>query len=88
MSAQAGRPEAPVGIFGVYDMLTLTFEAPVEGRRLWAQSLMGSVPAKDITRRVVLRGNTLTIPGDVLSELGMEGATEPFSEPAVVLAFR
>ena len=62
--------------------------APVEGRRLWAQSLMGSVPAKDITRRVVLRGNTLTIPGDVLSELGMEGATEPFSEPAVVLAFR
>lgn len=88
VSAQAGRPEAPVGIFGVYDMLTLTFEAPVEGRRLWAQSLMGSVPAKDITRRVVLRGNTLTIPGDVLSELGMEGATEPFSEPAVVLAFR
>lgn len=88
VAAQAGRPEAPIGVFGVFDTLTLTFEAPVEGRTLWAQSLMGTAPAKDITQSVTLQGNTLTIPGALLEAIGTEGATEPFSEPAAVLSLR
>ena len=88
VAAQAGRPEAPIGVFGVFDTLTLTFEAPVEGRTLWAQSLMGTAPAKDITQSVTLQGNTLTIPGALLEAIGAEGATEPFSEPAAVLSLR
>lgn len=86
--AQAGKPDAPIGIFGVYDTLTLTFEASIEGKTVWAQSLMGTVPARDITRQVTLRGNTLTLPGELLESIGTEGATEPFSEPALALSLR
>ncbi len=88
IAALAGKPEAPVGVFGVYDTLTLTFEGDLAGKTLWAQSLMGTTPAKDITKSVKIEGKTLTLPGDLLKAIGKEGATEPYSEPALVLQFR
>ncbi|MGN0885588.1 MAG: hypothetical protein ACI4RT_01195 [Candidatus Spyradenecus sp.] len=87
VKANAGSPEAPVGIFGDYAQLTLTYDVPLEGKRLYAQSLMGTTPPKDITDQVTCSGSTLILPGPLLRQLGTEGATDPFSEPALVLQF-
>lgn len=88
IAARAGTPDAPLGVFGVYETLTVAFETPIGARRLWAQSLMGTQPAKDITDAVAIKGNAVTLPGDLLRKVGKEGATDTFSEPALVLQFR
>lgn len=88
VTAAAGKPEAPIGVFGSFERLTLTFEAPVEGMTVWAQDLMGTAPAQDLTAHAVRKGNTLTLPGERLREVGLSAATEPHSEPGLVLSLR
>ena len=76
---------SPVGVFGRYGSLTLTYPAPLGGVRVLAQDLAGK-EAVDITGRVTVEGNRLTIPGAVISEIGLMAATEgDVSDPGLVL---
>ena len=46
----AGKLTGPIGIFGRYQTLTLTFDAPMAGRTILAQDILDT-QAKDITAR-------------------------------------
>ena len=61
--------------------MTVEFDRPVEGRRVWAQSLAGDA-AEDVTGEVELRGNTLSIAGATAARVA--GAAEN-ELPAIVL---
>jgi len=79
---------SPVGIFGRYESLTLRYPAALGKVRVWAQDLAGK-EAVDITSRVTAEGNRLTIPGPVISEIGLAAATEgDVSDPGMVLTIR
>lgn len=82
-------PDSPIGIFGEYATLTLKFTAPVGGKKIWAQDLLDD-EARDITSRVRLSGDTLTIPGQVIHEIGLRGRTRPddTSAPGLVMALK
>lgn len=66
---QGGSPEQPVGLFGRFSSLTVDFEEPVEGMRVYAQSLLSDT-AEDVTQRVRLSGNLLTVPGKQMLQIG------------------
>ena len=78
-------PDAPVGIFGRYESLTLQYPAAVGKVRVWAQDLL-SREAVDITARVRVDGSRLVIPGSVIAEIGLFAATQgDVSDPGLVL---
>ena len=76
----------PYGIFGYFDSLTLTFDEPVQGKRILAQDLAGDQPV-DISSKVQVRGKNLLLPGDVIRRIGLLNATpEDISAPGLVIA--
>jgi hypothetical protein len=80
-------PAVPIGIFGRYRSLKLSFETPIRPHRtrILGQDL-ASDRAVDITDRVNLQSTQLIIPGKVISETGLSGAKEgDLSEPGMVL---
>jgi hypothetical protein len=75
----------PVGIFGRFDALTLVFDRPMVGQRFLAQDLAGS-RAVDITRRVRTTGAKVTIPGEIIDDVGLANRTwDDISDPGLVL---
>ncbi len=85
VSLNVGKLTGPIGIFGVYESLTLTFDENMEGRRILAQDLM-SKKAFDITRFVSVSGGTVKIQGDLLKYIGLySGNVNDTSEPGLVL---
>ncbi len=60
--------DAPVGLFGWFASVRIEFDAPIEGRRVVAQSLLADA-AEDVTDRVVLSGSRLTVPHAVMRDL-------------------
>ena len=85
VSLDAGDLTGPIGIFGVYGSLTLTFNQSLAGQTVWAQDLLADA-AQDITARVTISGNSITIPGELIREIGtsQNPAGDP-SEPGLVL---
>ena len=78
-------PEAPVGIFGRYETLTLNYPSNLGKVRVWAQDLAAD-RAVDITERVSVDGSRLVVPGAVIAEIGLMAATEgDVSDPGMVL---
>lgn len=79
---------APVGLFGKFKEVTLVYPAPLassEAVTVVAQDLAGDTPV-DITAEVRIDGNRLTIPGEVISRVGLMNATEgDQSAPGMVL---
>ncbi len=75
-----------VGIFGHYKSLTLIFEERIPvGATIYAQDLLAE-QAADITKKVKIEGNTMTIPGDVIDQIGTSAASAgDISAPGLVL---
>ncbi len=63
---KGGSPEAPAGIFGSFESLSIEFHSQVEGRRICAQSLLND-EARDVTDAVILSDNVITVPGSLMS---------------------
>ena len=81
-------PEAPVGIFGRYESLTLHYPSPVGKVRVWAQDLAAD-RAVDITGRVSVDGSRMVVPGSVIAEVGLMAASEgDVSDPGMVLVIK
>ncbi len=80
-----GPLTGPIGIFGVYKTLTLTFDRDISGLPILAQDLMGET-AFDITDLVSVQGNELVLDGILLHDIGVAAATalDP-SEPGLIL---
>lgn len=73
------------GIFGYYKNLTLQTSLDCSEKRILAQDLAGE-EAIDITEKVVINGNEITLPGRVLEEIGTSAQKEgDTSEPGLVL---
>lgn len=84
---QVPDASAPLGIFGHYQSLTVTYPVRLSRRhlRVMAQDL-ASDRAIDITRRVHIQGRTLTIPGEVIDQVGLMATTPgDISAPGMVL---
>jgi hypothetical protein len=79
----------PVGIFGHYDELVLTFKEKLNpGSKVWAQDLLAD-QATDVTGQVKISGNTLTVSGDLIDEVGTSAGSEgDTSAPGLVLQIR
>ena len=85
VTIEAGALNNRIGIFGYYRSLTVIFNEPLGKVRIWGQDLAGD-RALDITDRLMLEGNRLVIPGDVISEIGLSAASEnDLSDPGMVI---
>jgi hypothetical protein len=82
----AGKLTGPIGIFGHYKTLTLTFDAPISGRTILAQDILAN-QAKDITAQVAIKGNAITLPGSLIKQIGLEKASPgDKSDPGMVIS--
>ena len=82
----AGKLTGPIAIFGHYKSLTLTFDAPMAGRTILAQDILGD-QARDITVQAIIQGNTVTLPGKLIEQIGLEKATPgDKSDPGLVIS--
>ncbi len=76
----------PIGVFGHFKSLTLTLDKPVPaGVIVWAQDLKAD-RAIDITGKVTIGGHTVTLPGQLIDEVGT-AKNDPgdISTPGLVL---
>jgi hypothetical protein len=84
----AGAAVGPIGIFGFYKSLRINCTQLPANPRIKAQDLAGDV-AVDITNRVTITSTSITIPGSVISEIGLATATAgDLSDPGMVLALQ
>lgn len=83
--------QAPVGLFGRFGAVTLVYPsvpAEMAGMEVWAQDLAGDSPV-NITSEVKMEGNRLTVPGTVITRVGLMNATPgDKSAPGLVLKMR
>lgn len=74
-----------IGVFGYFGSLTLQSTAIREGSRILMQDLLDD-RALDVTARCVIRGGSVTLPGELITEIGTscnhEGDT---SEPGLIV---
>lgn len=68
---------APIGIFGYYHQLTVSFPNKINkaGLHIMAQDLAGET-AIDITKHIKIKGNKLIIPGSIISRVGLSASTK------------
>jgi hypothetical protein len=86
ITLDAGKLTGPIGIFGHYKTLTLTFDAPMTGRKILAQDILDK-QAKDITAQVTIKDNSITLPGNLIDRIGLEKADKgDKSDPGMVIA--
>lgn len=86
ITLEAGKLTGPVGIFGHYKSLTLVFDAPVKGRTILAQDILDK-QAKNITSQVIIKDNTITLPGKLIDRIGLEKADPgDKSDPGMVIS--
>ena len=69
IALRGSSASAPIGLFGRFVSLSVTFPEPVEGCRVFAQNLLCDT-AQDVTDCVSLSGDRLTVPGDLMLRLG------------------
>jgi hypothetical protein len=86
VTAEVGALNGLVGIFGYYSSLTLIFEVPVPKKAtIWAQDLL-TKQATNISEKVNIEGNSITIPGKLIEEIGTaENDEGDISVPGMVL---
>lgn len=81
--------EAPIGVFGFFKELTLVFEKDFKAGnyKIYAQDLAGDSP-RSITGKVKVKGNRVTIPGNLISRIGLMNASKnDCSDPGLVIQF-
>ena len=85
VSLHVSRNSGKIGIFGYYKSLTLVSEKPLGEVRIWAQDLAGD-GAVDITSKVLVEGNKLVFPSELIKTVGLSAATPgDLSDPALVV---
>ena len=85
VNVHIGRITGNIGIFGYYKSLTVVLDKPLGEFRIWAQDLAGD-GAVDITSNVLVDGNKLVFPGELLKNIGLSAATPAdLSDPAIVV---
>lgn len=83
------NPEAPIGLFGRFASVTVNLP---EGTRannyeIYAQDLAAN-KAENITEKVNAKGNSITLPGDIIEYVGLAAATpSDLSDPGLVVRF-
>jgi hypothetical protein len=88
VALSVGSAPGPFGIFGSFEKLTLVFDKPVNSRRIFAQDLAGE-ESVDIRRAVEIHQNSLSIPGEVISRVGLQDAAPgDLSSPGLVVSLR
>ena len=83
------QAEAPVGVFGYFEKVTLAFapDVPLAQYKVYAQDLAAN-EAEDVTAQVQIEGNRLTLPGGLLARVGLSAATSgDLSVPGLVVQF-
>lgn len=79
---------APVGVFGRFQSLTVSFPDEVKIQKVFAQDLAGD-KAIEITDLIKKEGSLLKVPGELIEQLGLSAATKgDVSEPGLVLVFK
>ena len=82
MKAEA---DFPVGIFGYFGSLTIDFGENIEGKKIFAQDLLGDT-AEDVTERVEISKNKVYISGENLRLFGTAARpTEEQTEPSLLI---
>jgi hypothetical protein len=88
VTLSVGDAPGPYGIFGDFRSLTLTFDNDMQSARVLAQDLAGE-ESVDISNAVHRRGKSLSIPGDIIRNIGLRNATPgDLSSPGLVIAVR
>lgn len=89
VTAYPAEPTAPVGVFGYFERLTLTYPQPLPaGIRVFAQCLAGG-DATDITGEVQIDGSSISLDGKTLRDYGKN--THDYHEtytPSLLLMLR
>ena len=86
VTLDVGSITGPIGIFGRYRSLTLTFKHPIAAVTLLAQDIL-DVRATDITSRVTVSDNQIIIPGDLIDQIGLQkGTPDDKSDPGMVIS--
>ncbi|TKG92928.1 hypothetical protein EYV94_18330 [Puteibacter caeruleilacunae] len=85
VTIEVDEASQPIGVFGHYNELNIQFKETVEGSKILAQDLLAN-SATDITSKVTINGNTLTIPGKLIDSVGTSAGDEgDISAPGLVL---
>jgi len=85
VALEAGDLTGMIGIFGIYGSLTLTFSQSIEGKAILAQDLKADA-LMDITARVAIDGNSISLPGELITEIGTaQNPAGDKSEPGLLL---
>lgn len=75
----------PIGIFGHFKSLQISFPSGTHPKSVWAQDL-ASDRAVDVSRQVKVTGNVITLPGDMIDRIGLSAAHPgDVSDPGLVL---
>ena len=77
----------PVGIFGKYERLILSFAEKIDPAtiKVFGQDLAGDY-ATEITDRLMIKDNQITVPGELIEKVGLMNATKgDESLPGMVL---
>lgn len=75
VSLQGQDYTSPVGIFGYFELVTISYPSPLPRKlKVIAQDLASDTPV-DITSRVKIKGNHLIIPCKVINQIGLMNAT-------------
>lgn len=82
ISVKGGVASALLGVFGRFNTLSVEFDEEVENCRVFAQNMLSNT-AQEVTGRVLLSGNMMTIGGDLMLQIGTPEDAES-SIPAVV----
>jgi len=85
VALMVGDAPGPFGLFGYFASVMLKFDHPLGPIQVLAQDLMAE-ESTDITEEVSIQNNELTIPGELISRIGLSAAsTNDLSEPGMVL---
>lgn len=86
VTVEGKSSDAPVGIFGYFKDVTIVYPSEISSKaKIWAQDLAGDTPV-NVTSKVIVEGNRLTIPGEVIRTTGLMNASEgDLSGPGMVL---
>lgn len=77
--------DVPIGLFGYFKEVTFILPTNISGKKIYAQDLAGEMPV-NITRKVKVKGNRLTLPGEVIRKIGLMNASkDDCSDPGLVL---
>ena len=79
--------KGPIGVFGHFVSLKVVTDSTLTGSRWLAQDLLAT-SSIDITHQVRIDDHSVTVPGQLLAQIGLSGATRgDLSDPGLILAW-